>query len=46
MVFYMGDGDEDKKELANEIFDFLENIDAVLGIQKKVDQDALEVFDY
>lgn len=46
MVFYMGDGDEGKKELANEIFDFLENIDAVLGIQKKVDQDALEVFDY
>lgn len=46
IVFYMGDGDEEKKELANEIFDFLENIDAILGIQKKVDQDVLEVFDY
>ncbi|SNT11395.1 hypothetical protein SAMN05446037_104124 [Anaerovirgula multivorans] len=46
IAFYMGAVDEAKKELANQIFDFLEHIDAVLGIQKKIDQDALEVLDY
>lgn len=46
IAFYMGAVDEEKKELANLIFDFLEHIDAVLGIQKKIDKDALEVLDY
>lgn len=46
IAFYMGSVDESKKELANQIFDFLEHIDAILGIQKKIDRDSLEVFDY
>lgn len=46
IAFYMGAVDEEKKELANQVFDFLENIDAILGIQKKINQDILEVFDY
>ncbi|MTI67415.1 MAG: hypothetical protein FH753_12590 [Firmicutes bacterium] len=44
--FYMGAPDEDKKELANLTFDFLEHIDAILGINKKLKKDALEVSDY
>lgn len=44
--FYMGDVDEAKKELANQIFDLLDNIDAILGIQKKIDKDSLKLVDY
>jgi len=46
IAFYMGAVDEDKKILANEVFDFLEHVDAILGIQKKIDKNALEVVDY
>lgn len=41
--FYMGAVDDGKKQLANIIFDFLENVDAIMGIQKKIDKDALEI---
>jgi transcriptional regulator with XRE-family HTH domain len=44
--FYMGSPDEDKKELANQVFDFLEHVDAILGVRKKMEKDALEVLDY
>lgn len=44
--FYMGAVDEEKKELANQIFDLLDNIDAILGIQKKIDKDSLKLVDY
>ncbi|MDK2984757.1 MAG: hypothetical protein PWQ96_399 [Clostridia bacterium] len=46
IAFYMGTADESKKELANNVFDFLEHIDAILGIRKKLKKDALEVLDY
>lgn len=46
IAFYMGAVDESKKELANQIFDFLEHVDAILGIQKKIDKDSCEVLNY
>lgn len=44
--FYMGSPDESKEELANQVFDFLEHVDAILGVRKKIKKDALEVSDY
>ncbi|WP_182812773.1 hypothetical protein [Bacillus sp. ME78] len=44
--FSMGLPNEEKKELANHIFDFLEHIDAILSIDKKMKKDALKVLDY
>lgn len=46
IAFYTGTADESKKELANQVFDLLEHIDAILGIHKKLQKDALEVSDY
>lgn len=46
IAFYMGKPDEAKRELANKAFDFLEHIDAILGVRKKIDKDSLEVLDY
>lgn len=46
IAFYMGAVDEEKEQLANQIFDFLEHVDAVLGIRKKINKAALEVHDY
>lgn len=44
--FYLGSPDESKKEMVNQVFDFLEHIDAILGIKKKIAKDALEVSNY
>lgn len=46
IAFYMGSVDESKENLANQIFDLIEYIDAILGICKKLQKDALEVSDY
>jgi len=46
IAFYMGTVDESKEKLANQVFDLLEYIDAILGIRKKLKKDALEVSDY
>ncbi len=46
IAFYMGDPDESKKVLANDIFNLLEHIDSILSINKKLNIDALEVSDY
>lgn len=46
IAFYMGTADEKQEELANQVFDFLEHIDAILGIRKKLQKDTFEVFDY
>lgn len=46
IAFYMGTADESKKELANQVFDFLEHIDAILGIRKKLQKAAYEVSEY
>ena len=46
IAFYMGTADESKKELANHVFNFLEHIDAILGIRKKLQKDAFEVSEY
>jgi transcriptional regulator with XRE-family HTH domain len=46
IAFYMGTADESKKELANQVIDLLEHIDAILGIRKKLQKDAFEVSDY
>lgn len=43
IAFYMGAVDENKEKLANQVFDLLEHIDAILGIEKKLQKDALEV---
>jgi len=45
IAFYMGTPDENKKKLANQTFDFLEHIDAILGVRKKLKKDAQEVYD-
>lgn len=36
ITFYMGEPDESKIKFANKIFDFLEHIDAILGVQNKI----------
>lgn len=36
IAFYMGKVDEEKKALANDVFDFLENVDTILGAEKKI----------
>lgn len=46
IAFYMGEPDESKIKFANKIFDFLEHIDAILGVQNKIERDSLEVLDY
>lgn len=46
IAFYMGIPEESKKKLANDVFDFLEHIDSILGIRKKLKKDAFEVLDY
>lgn len=46
IAFYMGEPDKDKIDLANKAFDFLEHIDAILGIRKKIDKNSLEVSEY
>ncbi|MBU5485745.1 hypothetical protein KQI86_15600 [Clostridium sp. MSJ-11] len=46
IAFYMGEPDQSKIELANKVFDFLEHIDAILGVRKKIEKDSLEVLDY
>ena len=46
IAFYMGTVDESKEKLANQVFDLLEHIDAILGIRKKLQKDALEASDY
>ena len=46
IAFYMGEPDQSEIELANKIFDFLEHIDAILGVRKKIEKDSLEVIDY
>lgn len=46
IAFYMGTVDESKEKLANQVFDLLEHIDAILGIRKKLQKDAFEVSDY
>lgn len=46
IAFYLGTPDENKVKLANKTFDFLEHIDAILGIRKKLQKDALEVSEY
>lgn len=46
IAFYMGTPDEGKRKLANQTFDFLEHIDVILGMRKKLEKDALEVYDY
>ncbi len=43
IAFYMGTPDEEKVKLANQAFDFLEHIDAIMGVRKRLDQDILEV---
>jgi len=42
----MGAVDENKEKLANQVFDLLEHIDAILGVRRKLQKDALEVLDY
>ena len=37
ITFHMGEVDEQKKELAKQIFEFLENVDAILSVQKTID---------
>ncbi|AEV69879.1 helix-turn-helix transcriptional regulator [Acetivibrio clariflavus] len=46
IAFYMGAVDENKEKLANQVFDLLEHIDAILGVRRKLQKDALEVSDY
>jgi len=46
IAFYMGAVDENKEKLANQVFDLLEHIDAILGVRRKLQKDALEVLDY
>lgn len=46
IAFYMGSPDEGKKELANQVFDFLEHTDAILGVRKKIEKDTSEVTFY
>lgn len=46
IAFYMGAVDENKEKLANQVFDLLEHIDAILGVSRKLQKDALEVSDY
>lgn len=46
IAFYMGEPSESKIKFANKIFDFLEHIDAILGVQNKIERDSLEVLDY
>lgn len=46
IAFYMGSIDDEKKELANVIFDFLEHVDAILGVKKKIEKDSFEVSSY
>lgn len=46
IAFYMGTTDENKKELANQVFDFLEHLDAILGVRKKLQKCASEVSEY
>lgn len=41
IAFYMGEVDEKKKALANDVFDFLENVDAILGFEKKMKKKSL-----
>lgn len=38
VAFYMGSPNEEKKELANQVFEFLECIDAIMGVQKKLEK--------
>lgn len=45
IAFYMGTPTKEKEETANLIFDFLENIDAVLGVKDKIKKHSLEVQD-
>jgi len=46
IAFYMGAVDENKEKLANQVFDLLEHIDAILGVRRNFQKDALEVLDY
>ncbi len=46
IAFYMGAVVENKEKLANQVFDLLEHIDAILGVRRKLQKDALEVLDY
>lgn len=46
IAFYMGSEDTDKIELANQVFDFLEHIDAILSIRKNIEKNSLKDFDY
>lgn len=46
IAFYMGTADKNKERLANQVFDLLEHIDAIIGIRKKMQKEALEVWDY
>jgi len=46
IAFYMGAVDENKEKLANQVFDLLDYMDAIMGIRKKLERDAVEVSDY
>ena len=43
--FYMGKPTKEKEELATQIFDFLEHIDAILGIKNKLQKHELGIIE-
>ena len=45
IAFYMGTPTKEKEETANLIFDFLEHIDAILGVKSKIKKHSYEVHD-
>ncbi|MCT4595455.1 MAG: helix-turn-helix domain-containing protein [Anaeromicrobium sp.] len=43
IAFYMGTPTREKENFANLIFDFIEHIDAVLGVKDKLNKNALDI---
>ena len=46
ITFQTGSVDDEKRELAKNAFDFLEHVDAILGVRKKIEKDSLKISDY